>query len=246
MDSLRKKLQKELQQQPDLQIKQSASWGLPVQLVKVPYSTIKRTTMDILMKMILLTIQKLDVTEPKTIADFLAVEPLFVKDLFEKMQRTKMIQQRKGIFELTKIGVEQLQSGVYEHPPEKNEKNFYYSLSHREIVCEEKENILTAKVPPFRLAKKQVHDVENLDRELLRIVLLSVETETSEGSLQMVVDKIETPIQLADKLIPCMEFLVYNRVEKVYFTRVWNTLTEQWDEVLEKYIEEMDPLTPQS
>ncbi|EGQ26107.1 hypothetical protein HMPREF9372_1894 [Sporosarcina newyorkensis 2681] len=119
MDSLRKKLQKELQQQPDLQIKQSASWGLPVQLVKVPYSTIKRTTMDILMKMILLTIQKLDVTEPKIIADFLAVEPLFVKDLFEKMQRTKMIQQRKGIFELTKIGVEQLQSGVYEHPPEK-------------------------------------------------------------------------------------------------------------------------------
>ncbi|EGQ26106.1 hypothetical protein HMPREF9372_1893 [Sporosarcina newyorkensis 2681] len=131
-------------------------------------------------------------------------------------------------------------------PLKKNEKNFYYSLSHREIVCEEKENILTTKVPPFRLAKKQVHNVENFDRELLRIALLSVETETSEGSLQMVVDKIETPIQLADKLIPCMEFLVYNRVEKVYFTRVWNTLTEQWDEVLEKYIEEMDPLTSQS
>lgn len=246
MDSLRKKLQKELQQQPDLQIKQSASWGLPVILVKVPYSTIKRTTMDILMKMILLTIQKLDIAEPKTIADFLAVEPLFVKDLFDKMQRTKMIQQRKGIFELTKMGVEQLQSGVYEHPPEKNEKIFYYSPSHKEIVCEEKENTLTAKVPPFRLAKKQVHEVEKLDREQLRLALLSVVTETSEDSLQMVVDKIETPIQLADKLIPCMEFLVYNRVEKVYFTRVWNTLTEQWDEVLEKYIEEMDPLTSQS
>lgn len=242
MDSLRKRLQQELQQQPDIQIQQSDSWGLPVELINIPYTTIKRTTMDILMKMILLTVQKLDVSESKIIAEFLAVEPLFIEDLFNKMEAAQMIELRKESFELTSIGVRQLQSGVYEHPPEKAEKKFYYSACHDSILCEQPEKIFTAKVKEFRLARKFTRSAQRFDDEQLRATLLATGAEAAEGPLQKVVDKIEIPRPLDHQLIPCVEFYVYNRAENNYFTRVWNTLTEEWDERLEKLIDEQAPL----
>ncbi len=242
MDSLRKKLQQELQRQPDIQIQQSDSWGLPVELVKVSYTTIKRTTMDILMKMILLTIQKLEVSDSRRIAEFLAVEPLFVEDLFSKMQAALMIEKRSGSFALTAIGIAQLQSGVYEHPPEKSQKKFYYSASHDAIVCREPEKIFTSKVKAFRLANKQTSEVVNIDKEKLQSALLSAGAEKADGSLQAVIHTIEIPEVLEKQLIPCIEFYVFNRAEDKYFTRVWNTLTEQWDERLEKLVDEQSPL----
>ena len=242
MDSLRKKLQQELQQQPDIQIQQSDSWGLPVELINIPYTTIKRTTMDILMKMILLTIQKLDVSESKKIAEFLAVEPLFIENLFSKMEFARMIESRKDSYELTSVGVKQLQAGIYEHPPEKTKKKFYYSACHHAILCTEPEKVFTAKVKEFRLAKGYTSKTQLLDDEQLRKALLLADAETAEGSLQKVIDKIDAPEILENKLIPCVEFYVYNRAENSYFTRVWNTLTEEWDERLEKLIDEQAPL----
>lgn len=242
MESLRKKLQQELQQQPDIQIQQSDSWALPVELINIPYTTIKRTTMDILMKMILLTVQKLEVSESKIIADFLAVEPLFIENLFNKMEAAQMIELRKDRFVLTSVGVNQLQSGIYEHPPEKAEKKFYYSPCHDSILCEQPEKVFTAKVKEFRLARKFTRNAQRLDDEQLRATLLATGAETAEGPLQKVVDKIENPRTLDHQLIPCVEFYVYNRAENNYFTRVWNTLTEEWDERLEKLIDEQAPL----
>ncbi|PIC66318.1 hypothetical protein CSV71_10790 [Sporosarcina sp. P21c] len=242
MDSLRKKLQQELLRQPDIQIQQSDSWGLPVVLITIPYTTIKRTTMDILMKMILLTVQKLDVTESKKIADFLAVEPLFIENLFNKMESAQMIELRKDRFQLTSVGVSQLQSGIYEHPPEKAEKTFYYSPCHDSILCEQPEKVFTAKVKEFRLAKKFTRSPQRLDDEQLRATLIATGAEAAEGPLQKIVDKIEIPQSLANQFIPCVEFSLYNRTENSYFTRVWNTLTEEWDERLEKLIDEQAPL----
>lgn len=242
MDSLIRKLQQELQRQPDIQIQQSASWGLPVELVNVSYTTIKRTTMDILMKMILLTIQKLEISDSARIAAFLAVEPLFVEGLFDKMQNALMIEKRSGRFALTAIGVSQLQSGVYEHPPEEAQKKFYYSASHDAVLCQEPEKVLTSKVKAFRLANQQTSEVLTIDREKLHAALLSAGAEKAEGSLQAVIHTIELPEVLEKRLIPCVEFYVFNRAEALYFTRVWNTLTEQWDERLEKMLNEQSPL----
>ncbi|PIC64554.1 hypothetical protein CSV79_06250 [Sporosarcina sp. P13] len=242
MDSLRKKLQREIQQQTDIQIQQSDSWGLPIDLVKIPYTTIKRTTMDILMKMILLTVQKLEVSKPKMIAEFLAVEPLFVEDLFTRMEVTNMIEQRKRIYRLTKVGIEQLQSGIYEHPAKKKDTNFYYSSYHDSILSQYGEGPRNEKLKPFRLATKQQNGAEDLPKEQLRTALLQAGVEEAEGSLQIVIDKIGIPMTMESQYIPCVEFYVYNRTEDRYYTRVWNTLLEQWDERLEKLIDELDPL----
>ncbi|ARF16926.1 hypothetical protein [Sporosarcina ureae] len=242
MDSLRKRLQQELQQQPDIEIQQSDSWGLPVELINIQYTTIKRTTMDILMKMILLTIQKIEVSESKMIAEFLAVEPLFVENIFLKMQKAQMIELRAGSFMLTKTGVSQLQSGIYEHPPKKREMKFYYSGCHDAILCQQPENVFTTKVKAFRIAKNQTKKVETIDDEKMRTALLSARAEITEGAFQEVINTMEPPQGIETQLIPCVEFYIWNRTENNYFTRVWNTLTEEWDELLEKLIDEQDPL----
>ncbi|GKV65006.1 MULTISPECIES: hypothetical protein [unclassified Sporosarcina] len=237
MDSLQKKLQREIQQQPNLQIEKSSRWGLPVETVNISYTTIKRTTMDILMKMMLLTIDKLPIADPKMVADFLAVDSLFAEDLLEKMKRADMIRKRKGVFELTQNGAEQLQSGIYEQAPEQKEIIMYYSACHENILCEEKEDLIKTKIEPFRLAKKQKHKMKSLHEELLRSALLSAGVEMSEGPLQIVLDKINPAVHISKQLILCIEFSVYNRSENMRFTRVWNTLLDQWDEKLEKLID---------
>ncbi|WP_313237751.1 hypothetical protein [Sporosarcina ureae] len=242
MDSLRKRLQRELEQQPDIQIQQSDSWGLPVELINIRYTTIKRTTMDILMKMILLTIQKIEVSESNRIADFLAVEPLFVENIFLKMQRSQMIELHAGSFELTKIGVSRLQSGIYEHPPKKREMKFYYSGCHNAIVCQQRENVLTTKIKTFRLAKNHMKKSDTLADEQMRTALHSITAELPEDALQEVINTIEPSQRIGTQLIPCVEFYLFNRTENKYFTRVWNTLTEEWDELLENLIDEQDPL----
>lgn len=244
MDALRKKLQREILQQADVEIKQSAQWGLPIERVKIPCTTIKRTTMDILMKMILLTVQKLDVSQPKKIAEFLAVEPLFVEDLCERMQVTEMIEYRRRAFRLTKVGIAQLQSGIYEHPPERQEKGFFYSSTHDALWCPAR--LEWEEETPFRLATKRKNGAESVSQESLRTALLQAGVEEAEGSLQVVIDKIEKPITQDDQLVPCLEFYVYSRTEDSYYTRVWNTLLERWDERLETLIDELDPLLKQS
>lgn len=242
MDSLQKKLQREIQQQPNLQIEKSASWGLPVELVNISYTTIKRTTMDILMKMMLLTIDKLPIADPKMVAEFLAVDSLFAEDLLGKMKRADMVRERKEVLELTQQGMNQLQSGIYEQPPEHKDIIMYYSACHQKILREEKEDIIKTKIEPFRLAKKQAHKMNDLNEETLRSALLSVGVEMSEGPLQIVLDEINKAVHISNQLIPCIEFAVYNRAEDMRFTRVWNTLLDQWDEQLEKLIDQEKPL----
>ncbi|ARD47757.1 hypothetical protein [Sporosarcina sp. P33] len=238
VDSLRKKLQQELEKQSDIQILRSDSWGLRVDVLTITYTTVTRTVMDILMKMILLTIQKLEVSDSKMIAEFLAVDPLFAENLFRKMQAGKMIELRKGHFELTGIGAAQLQSGIFEHPPEKEERKFYYSVCHDKILCEEPEKVFTSKLKPFRLAAEQKNKAAALEDEQLRTALLAAGAEAAEGSLQKVVVHIDNPQVTMNQQIPCVEFYVFNRTENSRFTRVWNTLTEEWDEQLEKLIDE--------
>ncbi|AXH99988.1 hypothetical protein DV702_09800 [Sporosarcina sp. PTS2304] len=242
MDSLQKKLQREIQQQADIQIQQSDSWGLPIEIVSIPYTTIKRTTMDILMKMILVTVQKLEVSKPQMIADFLAVEPLFVEDLVRRMENAQLVEQRKQIYRLTKKGVRQLQAGVYEHPPEKKMKKLFYSPFHNKLLSGIQEDVQEKKIKKFRLITKHRNGAERLAHEHLRTALLLAGAEEAEGPLQIVIEKIEVPVTLETQLVPCVEFYVYNRAEDRYYTRVWNTLTEQWDERLENVIDELDPL----
>lgn len=243
METLRKKLQQELQRQPDNRIEQSTGWVLPVELFAVSYSTIERTTMDILMKMMLLTIQKLEVAESKKIARFLAVEPLFIEDLFNKMESARMIESDKNHYELTRIGITQLQSGIFEHPPEKAMKKLYYSRCHGKILRQESDKILLAKEKEFRLAKKCMHRDRLPNEEQLRKALLDTGVEATEGTLQKVLDHIATPEILETIQIPCVEFRLYNSAEDRHFARVWNTLTEEWDEHLEKLIDEQSPLS---
>lgn len=40
--------------------------------------------------------------------------------------------------------------------------------------------------------------------------------------------------------IPCQEFRIYNKEQDIFYARVWNTWLEQWDDRLDKQIEEQE------
>lgn len=235
-----KQLERELKQQKNIRIIRTDRWGLPVQKISTEYTTVKRTAMDILMKMILLTAEKLDVSNPAVIADFLAVDPLFTEDLCNKMRRTNMIKKEKDRFRLTVDGKQRLQEGMYEHPPESHEKIFIYSPCHEAILCEYNEENFAASSKRFRLA--QDDGKQMADAAAVRSALEQSHAECGEDVLQTVIDEVAKPAVLAEQLAECLEFYLYNESEKIYFTRVWNSLIEQWDEQLEKMINDKDPL----
>lgn len=240
LSDLQRTLERELKQQKGIRIIRSSSWGLPVDKIHVVYTTVKRTTMDILMKMILLTAEKLDVSSPAAVADFLAVDPLFTENLCNKMLRADMIKKEQDGFSLTAAGRRHLEEGTFEHPPETDEKIFIYSSCHQAILCEDEGEAFAGSSKRFRLAPQ---DEENkLEIKAVRSALEQSQAECPEYVLQTVIDQIENPVFMEENLTECFEFYLYNEEENIYFTRVWNPLTGQWDEQLEKMIDEKDPL----
>ena len=134
MEDLKNRLTKELQQDFNVKVLDSVSWALPVQLISINFQTVSRTKMDILMKMMLLTIQKTKSATIDELGEILLVEPLFIQDLIEKMRRSRMIEENGDGFALTDLGVQQLESGIYEHEPETNAVERIYSPCHQSFL----------------------------------------------------------------------------------------------------------------
>ena len=64
--------------------------------------------------------------------------------------------------------------------------------------------------------------------------------ESGEGNVQTVVSNIVSVSDIQIDLIPCIEFQLYNVVEDIFYARVWNTLSEHWDETLEAQLNEKE------
>lgn len=237
MEALRNKLQKEIEQQPGLKITKSAEWLLPAELMKVPYTVIKRTKMDILMKMIMVTLQEMEITDTAHIANLLAVDPLFVEGLMKRMLTSGMIVEYQRKYRLTRLGNERLSSGIYEHSPEEQEQELIYSASHGTFLEGSSDVLRREKLTVYRLADEYQKE---MNEEQLIELLQSKEIQPSEGTLQTVVSEIGNPRFIKEQPIPCLEFQVFNKKDQLHFTRVWNTFTERWDEVLEQQINGSD------
>ena len=82
MQELQKRLTKELQQSMKVKIIHSATWSIPVHSIEVEFKPVKRTKMDVLMKMMLITFQKASVSKAEELSDLLLVEQLFIEDLY--------------------------------------------------------------------------------------------------------------------------------------------------------------------
>lgn len=238
LHALQKKLKNDLLKQPNLEIQGIDTWGLPMNRIELSYMTVKRTKMDVLMKMIMITLQKMNISSPEQISTFLNVEPVFVEGIMNKLQLTSMIVKDGAKFTLTETGSERLQAGVYESPPEQGKKRFIYSPCHQEISEDERDFESVEKIMIYRYREQTLQPATSLNQEQLTEALQTAEVESSEESIQVVITHVDPPKLIEGKLVPCIEFSILNKKEQSRFTRVWNTLLSEWDESLENQIME--------
>ena len=134
MQNLEKRLKNELQQNNKVKILHSSRWSLPIHSIEVEYKPVKRTKMDVLMKMMLLAFQKAEIVEAEQLSELLLVEQLFIEDLINIMSRTGLIEKMDGLFALTAKGNQQLENGIFEEEQEMESQIVLYSTSHEAFL----------------------------------------------------------------------------------------------------------------
>ncbi|ALC91482.1 hypothetical protein AM500_18065 [Bacillus sp. FJAT-18017] len=240
MDKIKKKLRAELLKNPAVQIRKSLVWQMPVATYTVLFSRVKRSQMDILMKMMLLTFEQTQIRRAANLSELLLVEELFIEDLLRKMQRMGLIRIEKGSYTLTSKGHGQLKTGVMEEELEEESTVVSYSPLHDEIWPEMDEPLPETgeELPLYRYADNQ--SVASL--ELILQFLAERENRVGEDGFHTVVSDVNGFEQQKVEHNPCLEFQLYNKEQDIYYARVWNTWLGRWDETFEKQIEEKERL----
>ncbi|WP_172369079.1 hypothetical protein [Sporosarcina jiandibaonis] len=240
MEELKNRLTKELQQDFNVKVLDSVSWALPVQLISINFQTVSRTKMDILMKMMLLTFQKTKSSTIDDLGEILLVEPLFLRDLIGKMRRAHMIEEIGNGFTLTELGVQQLETGIYEHEPETNAAELIYNPCHQSLLKGEID---------YRFSEKNSYrykddfpewEVAYLEEAEMLEAIKDAGIESSNEDVQTVVTAIESTSVVKNMSVYCIEFRLYNKEEDTIYARVWNTLLGRWDEMIESQLNEKE------
>ncbi|MCM3743978.1 hypothetical protein M3193_07455 [Sporosarcina luteola] len=235
MDALEKRLRDELLRDLNVKLLETARWSVPVQVMDIEYETVKRTKMDILMKMLLVAFRTSQFTSVKELSDMLIVEPLFIQDVIDRMDRAGMIAKSGGAYSLTQTGRQQLESGIYIQPPEKDESTVHYSPTHGRFLTVEPKDGGAGEA--YRLAKEFRKLKEFTDDEW-REALDLLDVTYQAGDVQLVVHAITSVKELERQSFPCIEFRLHQTADGRLYARVWNTLTGEWDETLENQIME--------
>ncbi|WP_252502193.1 hypothetical protein [Sporosarcina sp. Marseille-Q4943] len=236
MDELEKRLRDELLRDVNVKLLETAKWSLPIQLFDIEYETVKRTKMDILMKMLLVAFRTSRFSSAEELSDMLVVEPLFIEDIMERMDRAGMIKKSGGAYSLTETGRQQLESGIYVQPPEKAEATTHFSPTHGTFLVGEP---MEGTEELYRHAAN-IRKLKEISDDEWRGALDQLDVTYQEGDVQLVVHAITSVNELEGKSIPCMEFRLHQTSEDRLYVRVWNTMTSQWDETLENEIMEKE------
>ncbi|MFD1032389.1 hypothetical protein [Metaplanococcus flavidus] len=235
MEGLTKELAASIAQNPDVMIRKSRVWRLPIIRLDVTYDRVKRLKMDILMKMLLFAFQQSEIRRAATLADMLSVEELFVSDLIDKMQRTGLTLLGKKGYVLTPKGFDYLEKGIFEEALDGGQTQIFYSPAHGDYRLAENEH------PPAdeRLTVYRYAVEKSGERERM-LELLAKEMNSTEEGFQILISGIADFEELDTDYVACIEFQLFDRKQDIFYARVWNTGTREWDETLEKQIEERE------
>lgn len=238
MDKLNQRLRADLLKNPAIQIKKSVIWHMPVITYSVAFNRVKRSKMDILMKMMLLTFEQAQIRRAANLSELLLVEELFIEDLLKKMQHMGLIRLENGSYKLTQKGHGQLKTGIMEEELEEESTVVCYSPIHDEFWPEMFELLPESdgELPLYRYATSP----SMIDKDRFLQVLAQTETREEEDGFQTVVAAVSSYEEVKVEHIPCLEFQLYNKEQDIFYARVWNTRLGRWDETLEKQIEEKE------
>ncbi|MDN4608034.1 hypothetical protein [Sporosarcina highlanderae] len=236
MDGLKKHLRNEILRDPNVKLLATEEWTLPIQTIDVEFETVKRTKMDVLMKMLLIAFRTSGFSAIEEVSEILVVEPLFIQDSIDRMSRAGLIVMNGDVYSLTEAGRQQLDSGTFVESPEIEEATVHYSPSHELFLTGEPGD---DEGKTYRYAAEFRH-VNKIRESEWRAALDQLDITISEGDSQKVVHAILSVNELERVSVPCLEFRLHQTAEDRLFARVWNTMTGQWDETLEKQIMEKE------
>lgn len=245
MQELEKRLTKQLLQNNKVKLMNVSRWCIPVQSIKVEFQPVLRVKMDVLMKMMLIAFQKAEINNASELSELFIVEQLFIEDLLNNLLRTGLIEQIDSYFKLTTKGEKQLQEGVFEEQQELAVQELLFSTSHAAFL---KGNLDTAtefdELPElYRYAQEELGDALEFESAKVIEALEVVREPAGEAEMQTVISEIMSIDKLQINDIPCLEFILYNNESDTLYVRVWNTLLNQWDEILEHQLIENEIVT---
>ncbi|WP_416150042.1 hypothetical protein ACM26V_03315 [Salipaludibacillus sp. HK11] len=235
MDKVINRLRARLLENPVVEIKETAWWSVPITVFDTSFTRVKRSKMDILMKMMMIAFQQTDIRRAANLTEMLLVDELFISDLMEKMQRWGQVRVEKSIFKLTKKGREQLESGIMEEEVDAENSELFYSATHDAFLPETK-NDFEKKCPFYRYVDTE----KRVDDQRILQVLSEQENRLDENGFQTIVSDVHHFEERTVQYAPCLEFQLYNKEQDIFYARVWNTWLERWDDKLEKQIEEKE------
>jgi len=244
LEDLKQQLSQKLEQNSKINIVQMECWTIPVHTLQITYKPVIRSKMDILMKMLLISFQKGNFQHAEQLSEILLVEQLFIQDLMTKMLKTGLIEKGETHYQLTAKGSSQLSSGVFEEEQEPKTMELHYSPVHETFLYGDVEEVLDYEDFPEENYRYVHHNEElQLSNEQilkeLRDNKANSENDEENQTQEMIssVDLIEE-IQIND--VPCIEFIEYNKEKDLYSARIWNSVEESWDEILEQQINSKD------
>lgn len=241
MQQLEQKLTRQLLQNNKVKLLNKSQWCIPCQSLEVAYTPVKRVTMDVLMKMLLLTFQQMPTSDCEEIAQLLHVELLFIEDLVKDLLVARLIDRETQGYNLTEKGHQQLQEGIFEQQQPLDKQTLLYSVVHQKFLAIQLEDIEEYDELPalYRHVSEQVEEV-TWDETQLTEAINHIRSVPDDPKVQTIITNIADvkKIQIVD--LPCIEFVLYNTETDVLYVRVWNTILRQWDEILEQHITERD------
>ena len=231
MEQLKERLARELLQDLHVQIVEHGDFSVPVQAIEVQYTPISRAPMDVLMKMVLLVIQKMSIKNPLQISELLHVEILFITDILQALMRERMLTQDTS-YHLTEKGEQQLALGIFEQQLETTRDTLLYSTLHEAFVASSLEDIEANVYLPEPL--EGISEVISIEDEVYCAQLTK-----STAQLVTTIEQVSHQ-QVYD--VPCLYFVLYNKEEDSYYARVWHVLDAQWDAQVEAKLNQQQRL----
>jgi hypothetical protein len=243
LQSLQQQLLKELQQDQHIELKQCMHYSIPIHTIEVSYHPVMRSAMDILMKMMLLSFQKAKLKNVELLADILLVEPLFIHDLTNKMIRLGMIEKGEH-YSLTAKGEDQLLAGIFEEELELTSNFLQFSPLHHAVLEGDIEAFTELEEFPEAFPYMESEEIEALEESLLieKLQQLIVE-ENGDQEIPTFITSITSTESIQINDIPILCFILYHQKQQLHFVRVYNTLTNAWDEQLEAIVHEHEKLS---
>jgi len=233
---------RELQQNRNIKIVKTAEWCIPIRTVDVTYEPVRRSTMDVLMTMLLLSIQEADFGSTQELSELLLVDPLFIEDLTSLMVRVGLMKNDEDYFRLTEKGQQQLEQGVFEEELEVEASTLYFSPCHQSFLTIDVNNDEYDELPElYRYVDREAEQQEQFEESLIMAALQEVDEEETGNSQKIIARIVQVEAQQINDS-PCLEFVLYDKEQEILFVRVWNTILNQWDHHLEQQLTDKEQL----